>query len=81
MANKELGVPLPQSSYEADEWAMLTPMERAIENTKLWEIYLSMGGSFDPQPDSQSPFDCEELERALPCDGRSGVRFIRRGGV
>ena len=66
---------------EADEWALMTPVERYIESGKLWAIYLSWGGSLDPEPDSQSPFDCEELQRAVPDYGRSGVHIIRRGGV
>lgn len=66
---------------ESDEWALMSPEERYIESGKLWAIYLSLGGSLDPEPDSQSPFDFEELERAVPADGRSGVHLIRRGGI
>lgn len=65
---------------EQEDWARLTPVERYLESCKLWEIYLSMGGSLDPQPDSQSPFDFPELERAISLDGRAGVYFVRRGG-
>lgn len=68
-------------SEEWAEWARLTPAERFAESAKLWEIYLALGGSFDPEPDSQSPFDFPELERAVPPDGRAGVHFVRRGGV
>jgi len=64
---------------EQEEWARMSPVERYIESGKLWAVYLSLGGSFDPQPDSQSPFDYPELERALPPDGRAGVYFVRRG--
>ena len=60
------------------EWARLTPQQRYIESCKLWSTYLALGGSLDPEPDSQSPFDFPELERAVPADGRSGVHFIRR---
>jgi hypothetical protein len=38
------------------EWYFLTPQERWQESEKLWQIYLSMGGSLDPEPDTQSPF-------------------------
>jgi len=65
---------------EEEEWVRMTPVERYIESAKLWAVYLNLGGSLDPQPDSQSPLDCPELERATPPDGRAGVRFIRRGG-
>lgn len=51
---------------EPDEWAAMTPQERWAQSTMLWEFYLSMGGSLDPEPDSQSPFDFEELQRAVP---------------
>jgi hypothetical protein len=60
------------------EWARLTPQQRYIESCKLWSTYLALGGSLDPEPDSQSPFDFPELERAVPANGRSGVHFIRR---
>jgi hypothetical protein len=71
----------PEFLDELDEWARMTPAERFTESAKLWEIYLALGGSFDPEPDSQSPFDCEELQRAVPRDGRPGVRLVRRGGI
>ena len=74
---------IDKESYltEQDEWALMTPQERYIESGKLWAVYLGMGGSLDPEPDSQSPFDFPQLERAVPPDGRSGVHIIRRGGV
>ena len=71
----------PDSMSEEDEWALMTPAQRWEETSKLWAVYLSWGGSLDPEPDSQSPFDFEELERAVPAHGRSGVRIVRRGGV
>ena len=68
----------PLSNDEQAEWAKLTPQQRYIESCKLWSTYLALGGSLDPEPDSQSPFDFPELERAVPADGRSGVHFVRR---
>ena len=41
---------------EAEEWLYLTPAQRLLETTKLWQLYLSLGGSLDPEPDPQSPF-------------------------
>jgi len=38
------------------EWYRLTPAERWRESAQLWEAYLAMGGSLDPEPDTQSPF-------------------------
>jgi hypothetical protein len=40
-----------------EEWYRMTPLEGWKESQKLWAFYLSMGGSLDPEPDSQSPFD------------------------
>ena len=38
------------------EWLKLTPAKRLKETTKLWQLYLSLGGRLDPEPDPQSPF-------------------------
>jgi len=38
------------------EWLRLTPLQRMLETTKLWKLYLALGGSLDPEPDPQSPF-------------------------
>jgi hypothetical protein len=39
------------------EWYRMTPQERWQETANLWQFYLSVGGSLDPEPDPQSPFD------------------------
>ena len=41
---------------EEKEWISITPGQRMLETTKLWKLYLALGGSLDPEPDSQSPF-------------------------
>lgn len=66
---------------EEEEWARLSPAERFAESQKLWATYLILGGSLDPERDPDSPFDFPEMEFAVPLDGRSGVRLVRRGGV
>ncbi|MBN8247262.1 MAG: hypothetical protein J0L84_07440 [Verrucomicrobia bacterium] len=66
---------------EAQDWLRLTPLERWRESMVLWTQYLAQGGSLDPEPDSQSPFDFPELRGARPVDGRAGLRVLRRGGV
>jgi hypothetical protein len=63
------------------EWYRLTPQERWAETEKLWQIYLAMGGSLDPEPDTQSPFFFADEPNQSPANGRSGLRVIRRGGV
>lgn len=63
------------------EWYRMTPQERFEESMKLWETYLALGGTLDPEPDTQSPFfDAEEWRQSLS-DGRPGVRVLRRGPV
>jgi hypothetical protein len=63
------------------EWYRLTPQERWRESQKLWAFYLSVGGSLDPEPDPQSPFDPDFAPPPVPADGRTGLRVIRRGPV
>ena len=63
------------------EWYRLTPEQRFLESMKLWETYLALGGSLDPEPDTQSPFFDAEEWRENAVDGRPGVRILRRGGV
>ena len=41
---------------EETDWLSLTPGKRLLETTKLWELYLSLGGNLDPEPDPDSPF-------------------------
>jgi hypothetical protein len=63
------------------EWYSLSPAERWAESMKLWEHYLAIGGSLDPEPDTQSPFFDPEEWRESAADGRPGVHLPRRGGV
>ena len=63
------------------EWYLLTPQERWRESQKLWETYLALGGSLEPDPDPQSPFYDPQTWRPQPADGRPSVRVLRRGGV
>jgi hypothetical protein len=69
------------SGDEWSEWGKLTPEQRFLESMKLWETYLALGGSLEPEPDTQSPFfDAEEWRENL-AHGRPGVRVLRRGGI
>ena len=63
------------------EWYRMTPEQRWAESSKLWEVYLTLGGSLDPEPDSQSPFFDADEWRTLFAHGRPSVRVVRRGGV
>jgi hypothetical protein len=63
------------------DWYRLTPAERWRESQKLWDFFLTAGGSLDDQPDSQSPFSAILSECAMPPNRRPGVHILRRGGV
>lgn len=81
---KHMNHELNTGDLENEEWLAwysLTPQERWRETEKLWQFYLSVGGSLDPEPDSQSPFDFGDPPSSIPVDGRSGVRVVRRSGV
>ena len=60
------------------DWYRMTSTERWIETQKLWSFYLSVGGTLDSEPDSQSPFDTLFAQRARIAHGGSGVRVVRR---
>jgi hypothetical protein len=62
-------------------WYALSPSERFLESMKLWDTYLALGGSLEPERDTQSPFFDPEEWRANAAHGRPGVRVLRRGGV
>ena len=38
------------------DWYSLTPSERFVKSQELWEIFVLLGGDYDPEPDTQSPF-------------------------
>lgn len=48
-----------ESSMEEAEvldWYKMSPAERFVESQKLWEVFVLLGGDYDPEPDTQSPF-------------------------
>ena len=57
----------------------LTPAQRWEESGKLWETFLALGGSLEPEPDWDSPFRDAAAARPRPVDGRAGLRVLRRG--
>lgn len=73
----------PEDICEAEwaEWYMLSPQERWRQSMNLWKTYLSLGGSLDPEPDTQSPFHHAYVQRKSSTHGRPGLRIIRRGRV
>jgi len=66
---------------EWTEWRNLMPEQRFLESMKVWETYLALGGSLEPEPDTQSPFFDPEEWRENAAHGRLGVRVLRRGRV
>ena len=46
----------PTADLEVLDWYGMSPAERFLESQKLWELFISLGGSYDPEPDTQSPF-------------------------
>jgi hypothetical protein len=75
---------------EQRQWYALTPAERFAESQRLWATFLLLGGSCEPEPDSQSPLyvPTEEVRalrwgkrHPLRSDGVHGRRFRRRGGA
>jgi hypothetical protein len=63
------------------EWYTLSPQQRLEESSRLWRAYVELGGTFDPEPDSQSPFYDPHDGRAVAADGRTGMRVVRRSGI
>jgi hypothetical protein len=63
------------------EWYLMTPEERWMESQRLWTTFELLGGSLEPQPDSQSPFDLPGERRSGSSDGRAGLHSVRRSGV
>jgi hypothetical protein len=45
---------------EQDEWLHMTPAQRMLGTTKLWQVYFALGGNLDPEPNPQSPFYFQE---------------------
>ncbi len=66
---------------EQEEWVKLTPQQRYLESCKLWSTYIALGGCLDPEPDSQSPFDFPELQRAVPVNGGTSMYRVRRSRI
>ena len=62
--------------------ARLNEAQNDSDSWKEWyRLYLDAGGSLDPEPDSQSPFDTVMPHGTPPAYRRSGLRVIRRSGV
>jgi hypothetical protein len=63
------------------EWYALSPQQRWQRSQQLWESFIYLGGSLDPEPDTQSPFYDPEAQGSSASYGRPGMRVLRRGGV
>jgi hypothetical protein len=67
--------------HEWAEWYVLSPHERFLESARLWETYLRLGGSLEPEPDTQSPFFDPEEWRENATHGGASVHILRRSGI
>ena len=63
------------------DWYSLTPAQRWEQSGYLWDTFMKLGGSLEPEPDIQSPFFDERTWRPLPADGRPGMRVLRSCGI
>ena len=68
-------------SGEWADWYRLSPLQRWHASGELWAHYLSIGGSLDPEPDTESPFCDGSAPGPSPADGRPDLRVLRRSGV
>jgi hypothetical protein len=41
---------------EALDWYEITEAERFVQSQQLWDIFVLLGGAYDPELDTQSPF-------------------------
>lgn len=51
---------LYEDNEELLDWYAMSPAERFAESQKMWSTFLLLGGSLEPEPDSQSPFNFSE---------------------
>jgi len=68
-------------SDEWIEWYRMTPSERWRESGTLWSFYMEAGGSLEPEPDTQSPFNTALSRSPVPSFRRAGVHILRRCGI
>jgi len=45
------------SNEETLNWQKMSPAKRFAESQKLWSVFMLLGGNYEPEPDSQSPFN------------------------
>jgi hypothetical protein len=81
---------MPDPMFEFDderlEWYMMTPLQRLVIYEQMFQFYLEMGGSLDPDYDPQSPFNNLFFDKDRnPIDGREdrrkGLNIVRGGGI
>lgn len=74
--SRQYGIPA-----EWVDWYQLSPLQRWEETTRLWQTFRHLGGTLDPEPDTESPFFDAETWRPLPAHGRTGLRVLRSCGI
>jgi hypothetical protein len=63
------------------EWYLRTPIERWEQSSVLWQTYLTLGCSLEPESDTQSPFFDGSAPGSVSAYGRPGLRVLRSGRV
>jgi hypothetical protein len=61
------------------EWYLLTPIERWQQSSILWQTYLALGVSLEPELDTQSPFFDGSAPGSVSAHGRPSLRVLRSG--
>ena len=62
------------------EWYLLTPIERWQQSSILWQTYLTLGGSLEPESDTQSPFFDGRAPGSVSAHGRRLRKNVGRHG-
>ena len=47
----------PMIDPEVLDWYEITEAERFSQSLQLWDTFVLLGGEYDSEPDSQSPFN------------------------
>ena len=63
------------------EWYKMTPAQRWAETQKLWDFYIKIGGSLDPESDTQSPFHTAYSQGKISSNRQLGLHILRRSRV
>ena len=81
MKNKLADLIISRLDDETVEWYLMSPAERFEESQKLWLNFKMLGGSYDIQPDLQSPFYFQETSGPSSSHRRAGCNSLWGRGI